>query len=397
MEVKMKIAIFTDTFLPQVNGVTNTLRRFGEYLKANHIDYIFVTPEQKSESDLPYNIEAFLSTPFFLYPECRLTFPNLIRLNKRLDAFGPDIIFTMTEFTMGLCGLNYGKTHNIPAVSNYSTNFSTILKSYKLGVLEKLTDKYLAWFHQEATRTVTPSVESEKILKKLGVLRTGIFGRGIDFDHFSRDKRSVQLRKELGLEGKLGLLYVGRLSPEKDLDVLRDAMQLLNHTYSDQIQLVITGEGPMENELKKTMPDNVVFTGYKRGQALAEIYASCDIFAFPSSFETFGNVVLEAFASGLPVVGVNMGGVKTLIDPGYNGFLVEPNDSEAFALALEKLIVGDIMRHQFGTRGRNYAKGKSWDAVFNTLLEDFATIIRDCEALPEPELNPYYQEENSIA
>jgi len=116
-----------------------------------------------------------------------------------------------------------------------------------------------------------------------------------------------------------------------------------------------------------------------------------------SSFETFGNVVLEAFASGLPVVGVNMGGVKTLIDPEQNGFLVEPNNSESFALALEKLIVNDIMRHQFGTRGRNYAKGKAWDAVFNTLLADFDTIIKDFERLSEVDLKSNYQEKNSIA
>jgi phosphatidylinositol alpha 1,6-mannosyltransferase len=393
----MRIAIFTDTFLPQVNGVTNTLKRFGEYLKANHIEYIFVTPEHKSEGQLPYNIEAFLSAPFFLYPECRFTFPNLIRLTKRLDAFKPDVIFAMTEFTMGFCGLSYGKKNNIPVVSNYSTNFSTLLKSYKLGVLEKIIDKYLTWFHQEATKTVTPSIESEKILQKMGVMRTGIFSRGIDTESFSMNQRSLEVRKTLGLENKLGLLYVGRLSPEKDLDVLRDAMHRLNSKYSDRIQLILTGEGPMQSELKKTMPHNVVFTGYKKGQELAEIYASCDIFAFPSSFETFGNVVLEAFASGLPVVGVDMGGVKTLVKSEHNGFLVEPKNSEAFAQALEKLITQDIMRYQYGQRGRTFAKELSWDAVFTELLDEFDRVILESKETMNVPIDSTHLGKNSIA
>ncbi len=224
----MRIAIFTDTFLPQVNGVTNTLRRLGDYLKSRNIEYIFITPEQKNEGAIPYNMETFFSSPFVLYPECRFTLPNMFRLNKRMDTFKPDLIFTMTEFTMGLSGLMYGKKHKIPVVSNYSTHFGTILKSYKLGVLEKPLEKYLTWFHNEADLTVTPSEESKEVLKDMGVLQTEIFGRGIDFDRFAPNHRNRSLREELGIDDKLVLLYVGRVSSEKDLDVLRDAMHRLN-------------------------------------------------------------------------------------------------------------------------------------------------------------------------
>lgn len=370
----MRIAIFTDTFLPQVNGVTNTLGRMGEYLESKGIAYIFITPDQKKEGILPYNTESFFSYPLFIYPECRFAVPNMLRLNKRLDAFQPDVILSMTEFNMGLAGLAYGKKRKIPVVTNYSTNFGTILNSYNLNILGNALEKYLAWFHNEADMTLTPSVESQKKLENMGVFKTALFERGIDFERFDPGHRNIQYRQEAGIDDKLVLLYVGRLSPEKDLDILRDAMYRLNDKYQDQIALVITGEGPMSAELKKSMPANVLFTGYKKGKELAEIYASCDIFAFPSSFETFGNVVLEAFASGLPVVGVAEGGVKGLIKHGENGYLAEPRDVDSFVACVEKVITNEFLRKRFGTNGRAYAKTNSWPAVFDNLMDIFNSL-----------------------
>jgi len=282
----------------------------------------------------------------------------------------------MTEFNMGLSGLSYGKRHGIPVISNYSTNFTTIIRQYNLGVLEKALDNYLRWFHNEADQCVTPSRESSKELEKFGVKEISIFSRGIDFDNFSPEKRNNDFRRIYGVEDKILLLYVGRLSLEKDLAVLRDSMFKLNESYKDKIALIVTGEGPMRSELEQTMPDNVIFTGYKKGMELAEIYASCDIFAFPSSFETFGNVVLEASASGLPVVGVNEGGVLELIDHGNTGYLANPRDPESFAVFLEKLIVEEELRNNFGVNGRNYAKTKSWNSVFSNLIKIFDKEIR---------------------
>lgn len=371
----MRIAIFTDTFLPQINGVTNTLRRLGDWLEASDHDYIFITPDQKQEGDMPYNIEKFFSAPFLLYPECRLSVPNIFRMTKRLDCFKPDILFLMTEFSMGLAGLRYGQKNGIPVVSNYSTNFNTIVKAYKLGIFEKTLDKYIGWFHNEADLTVTPSQASKEVLTKLGVYRTAIFGRGIDAHKFSPSHRSEALRKTLGIEYKIALLYVGRISLEKDIDILRDTMHRLNETHKDKISLVMVGEGPMKGEMEKTMPDNVIFTGYKKGTALSEIYASCDLFAFPSSFETFGNVVLEAYASGLPVVGVNKGGVTASIDHDRSGYLAEARDVASFTHYLKRCIDNNMLRHQFAQRGKAYARTRTWAAVFTEFTDKLATII----------------------
>ncbi|MBS7525267.1 glycosyltransferase family 1 protein [Fusibacter paucivorans] len=370
----MRIAIFTDTFLPQVNGVTNTLSRFGDFLRANGHEHLFITPEQNGMESTPYHIESFFSAPFFLYPECRFTLPNMGKLTKKLADFQPDIIFLMTEFNMGLTGLMYGKKHNIPVVSNYSTNFGTILKAYNLWFLEKSLEKYLLWFHNEAQLTVTPSLETKTQLLGKGIKRVALFSRGIDEALFSPKKRSDALRAAWQADGKTVLLYVGRLSYEKDLFLLIEGMRYLNAQYRDEVLLVITGEGPMMNHLKQEMPENVIFTGYKKDEALAEIYASADAFVFPSSFETFGNVVLEAYASGLPVLGVNEGGVKNLIVHNESGYLAKPRDSQSFNHYLSNMMQPAI-RKTFALRGMQLVKARSWQSVFEQLIALFDSII----------------------
>lgn len=364
----MKIAIFTDTFYPQVNGVANTLNRLGEYLESSELEYLFIIPETKNNKVLPYNILSFLSTPFILYPECRFTIPNPTLLNKHLDAFSPDVILLMTEFNVGLMGLKYAKKKKIPVISNYSTNFSTILRSYNLGLFENILNTYLRLFHNAADLTITPSEESRKVLHQLGVNEVSIFGRGINIDAFSPFFRSEHFRTSTGFGDRILLLYVGRLSPEKDLDLLRSSMIKLNTIHKDKIALIITGDGPMKFELEQTMPDNVFFTGYKTGKELSEVYASCDIFAFPSAFETFGNVILEAYASGLCVVGVNHGGVVNLIDHGSTGFLSNPKDVNDFSYYLEKLILNRELREQFRIQARKHVQSRSWSQVFSELF-----------------------------
>lgn len=369
----MRLAIFTDTFLPQVNGVSNTLKRLGIYLEEHKIDYLFVTPEQKSEDLIPYHMESFLSAKFFLYPECRLTFVNPLRLTKKLDDFKPDLIFAMTEFTMGFAALQYAKKRRLPFVTNYSTNFTTILKAYKLGGLEKQLEKYLAWFHKEAQLTLTPSEDSRNVLRKIGIYHSTLFGRGVDLESFSPSFRNEELRRKWG--DKINLLYVGRVSPEKDLDILRDAVRILNPEFEQQIRWIITGDGPMLKELKKTLGDQVIYTGYKKGRELAEIYASCDILTFPSTFETFGNVVLEAFASGIPVVGARAGGVQHLIEHHYNGYLSRPKDAQDFAQGIREMIKNQELCKAYGENARAYASSKSWSHIFDTLMKDFEIII----------------------
>ena len=371
----MKVAIFTDTFLPQINGVTNTLNKLIEYYEANNIEYLIFAPDNDTEKNESYNIQRFFSIKFFLYPECRIAFPNTFKVSASLSSFKPDIIQLMTEFNMGMTGLMYGKKHGIPTVSNYTTNFCQYLNYYNLDFLNNSVWTYMRWFHNQNNLTLCPSEEIKFYLKKKGIANTDIFSRGIDSKKFNPELRSEDLRMQLGINNKLVFLYVGRVSPEKDLDILIDAYGQIYNKYRDKIALIITGEGPYLDKCKNDFPKNTIFTGFKKGRELAQIYASSDIFVFPSSTETFGNVVLEAMASGIPVIGADAGGVKNIIDHRINGLKFKARDMNELIGLMVKLIEDENLRNTLRTNARNTGLKRSWNKVFSGLMDTYNNIL----------------------
>lgn len=371
----MKIAVFTDTFLPQINGVTNTLNKLMEYYEANNIEYLIFAPDNDIKKNENYNIQRFFSIKFFLYPECRIAFPNAFRLNTSLSSFKPDIIQLMTEFNMGRAGLRYGKKHGIPTISNYTTNFSQYLNYYNLDFLNNYIWNYMRWFHNQNDLTLCPSEEIRRYLKKEGISNTGIFSRGIDSKNFNPNLRSEELRNQLGVEDKLVFLYVGRVSPEKDLDILIDAYKAVFEKYRNKIALIITGEGPYLEKCKNDFPKGTIFTGFKKGRELAQIYASSDVFVFPSSTETFGNVVLEAMASGIPVIGADAGGVKEIIKHGVNGLKFKARNVNELINSMTELIKNKDLRNTLKINGRNTGLNRSWNKVFHGLMDDYNDVL----------------------
>ncbi|MCG8499938.1 MAG: glycosyltransferase family 1 protein [Firmicutes bacterium] len=371
----MKIAFFTDTFLPQINGVTKTLARLIKYLDKKGIEHLVFAPDHHEEDFFTYNVERFLSFKFFLYPECRLSIPNFFRIHKKLNAFRPELIHIATEFNMGLAGLQYGKTKEVPIVSSYHTNFSKYLQYYGLEFLENALWNYMQWFHNQCSINLCPSHETKKMLENKGVNHLGIWTRGIDCEEFKPEFRSQALRESLGAADKIVLLYVGRISIEKDLDILFDSFKNINQKYYDKVSLVITGDGPMLSKFKTEAPDNVIFTGYKQGRELAEIYASADIFMFPSTTETFGNVVMESMASGVPVVSVAVGGIKDNLLDGHNGLICKPRNVQDFTQAAMRLIEDRVLRVELGYQARQYALMRSWKNVFDKLISDYERTL----------------------
>ncbi|WP_446897012.1 glycosyltransferase family 4 protein [Clostridium sp. LBM24168] len=371
----MKVAIFTDTFLPQINGVTNTLSKLAEYYEVNNIEYLIFAPGNDIEKNESYNIQRFFSIKFFPYPECRVAFPNTFRLNTLLSNFKPDIIQLMTEFNMGVAGLKYGKKHGIPTVSNYTTNFCQYLNSYNLNFLNYYMWTYLRWFHNQNDLTLCPSEEAKLYLKREGISNTDIFSRGVDSEKFKPELRSDDLRKKLGINDKLVFLYVGRVSPEKNLDILIDAYKEVYSKYKDKIALVITGEGPYMDKCKNCFPEDTIFTGFKKGRELAQIYASSDVFTFPSSSETFGNVVLEAMTSGIPVIGADAGGVKNIIEHGINGLKFRAGDVNELVNLMIELIDNEDLRNVLRINGRNTGLNRSWNKVFSGLMDIYNDIL----------------------
>lgn len=310
-----------------------------------------------------------------MYPENRVVLPNTFRISSILSKFKPDIIHIMTEFVLGIAGLNYGKKHHIPTISNYTTNFSQYAKYYKMNFLKESIWNYLKWFHSQSTLTLCPSLVSQELLQSHEITNTKIFSRGIDPVKFHPLKRNVALRKQLGITSKTVFLYVGRVSYEKDLDILCSSYYEIRAKYGDAVTLIITGDDPYLEGCKQIFPSDTIFTGFLKGIELSQIYASSDIFVCPSSTETFGNVVLEAMASGLPVIGADAGGVGELISHQVTGLKFQQRSIKELTNCMRELIEDFDTRDYLKENGKEFAANRSWEKVFMGLMDIYDEVL----------------------
>lgn len=373
---KMKIALMTDTYVPQVNGVARTLNRFVGHLEHRGIEHHVFVPKCSDENLFENNIHRFTSLPFFLYPECRIAIPNYLSIKETLQRFAPDILHVATPFNIGLCGLHHAKKHRLPLVASYHTHFDRYLQYYHLDFLSKWIWRYLQWFHEPCELILVPSEETKRELTKRGFANVDIWTRGVDCHQFNPGKRSAQVRLKYKIKERYIFLYVGRVAPEKDIDILLDTIDRLPDEMQKNIHWLIVGDGPALDDVKKKQRENMTCTGYLEGDALAEIYASSDLFVFPSSTETFGNVVLEAMASGLPVVGAKAGGVQELVAHERNGWLCEPRNADAFVDRITRVLKQPKKLTEAGKNGRQYALTRSWEHIFDQLLLQYEYAIQ---------------------
>ncbi|WP_066320255.1 glycosyltransferase family 1 protein [Bacillus sp. FJAT-29814] len=373
----MKIAIFTDTFDPDINGVAQTLKRLTNYFAEQKITFKVFAPTSNGEEYISAHIHRFTSLPFFLYPECRLAVPNLLEIKSIVEDFSPDLIHVATPFSIGLCGVYLAKKCNIPLVGSYHTNFDRYLQYYGMPYLSKIVWKYMHWFHRPFEKIFVPSIDTYQQLKQHGFTNLEIFPRGVDCKLFHPDYDTVAVKSLYRSQGKHLLTYVGRLAPEKDPETLLAVAKSMPAELNEKIQWLIIGDGPLREKLEAQAPTNVIFTGYLNGKSLAQAYSASDLFVFPSSTETFGNVVLEALASGIPVIGANSGGVKNIIKSGENGILCTPGNVEEFTKAIIHLINNSSIRKQMGMAGRNYALTQSWNRIFENLIWQYTEVIEE--------------------
>jgi glycosyltransferase involved in cell wall biosynthesis len=290
-----------------------------------------------------------------------------------MQCFAPHLVHLVTPFSIGLAGLRWALQNDIPILASFHTNFVEYLAYYHASFLGGPVWRFFRWFHDHADLNLAPSQSTKQKLAENGISPVRLWGRGVNTREFSPAHRDWELREQLGAEGKTLLLYVGRLAPEKDLDILWQALRRLNQGEYP-VHLVVTGKGPLENQLRDTAPDNVTFTGYLQGEDLHRVYASCDIFAFPSTTETYGNVVLEAHASGLPVVAPLSGGIRENLVDGVNGLACTPRDAEEMAARLTTLLARPRLRKRLGANGRKHALGKSWDNIMAGLVNDYCAV-----------------------
>lgn len=275
--------------------------------------------------------------------------------------------------------MNYAQRNNLPVVTSYHTHFVDYFSYFGLSWLEPTGWAYLQWFHNKCRMTYAPSPSAVKELHLRGIRDVDLWQRGIELDQFSPTLRNQALRESIGADEKPVFLFVGRLINHKDLDDLVAANRILKSRGHD-FKIVIAGDGPMRPELEAQLPD-AHFTGFIYGKELATWYASADIFTFPSTTETFGNVILEAFASGIPAVGVAAGGVGDIITHEKDGLIAKPKDAYDFALNIERLLLDRQFSAELGLKARYTAETYSWSTINKKLLQSYEHFINKQKAI----------------
>lgn len=380
----MRVAYFSECLPPQTDGVARTLSNLMESLRTREVDFRVVSGAMWDESawwgDRVFRVPA---ASFFLYPDYKVGWPGVPGLTRMLDAFGPEIVHAANPTPNGMFAAHHARRRGIPAVTTYHTRFTAYLPYYKLGSLEPMIWGFLRWFHGLFDVTYAPTNAAAAELRAQGISNVEIWSRGVDTSRFDPSYRSAALRESVGASDAAPLLlFVGRLVKEKDLADLVAAANLLR-ARGRRFQLVIVGDGPMRAELEEAAP-YAHFPGIQVGDNLARWYASADALVFPSTTETFGNVVLEAFASQLPVVGVGMGGVPDLIDEGVNGLLVTPNAPSELADAVDGLLRDPVRRARLRAGAIRSAGERDWSRINDALLGSYDRLIRRATPVADP-------------
>ena len=331
----MRIAIVTETWPPEVNGVALTVQSLARGLATLGHSIELLRPRQAGETAAtPADHDQLLLRGASLpgYAGLRFGLPAHRVLRERWNTCRPDAIYIATEGPLGLTALGAARQLGIPACTGFHTRFDDFARHYGLGLLAPMVFAYLRRFHNRASATLVPTAELADFLGASGFANVRVLRRAVDTELFHPRHRDAALRAEWGLAGEqLAIVHVGRLAAEKNLDLVVRAFRAIRQRERGT-RLIMVGDGPARTALSARHPD-IVFAGMRRGDDLARHYASGDLFLFPSLTETFGNVTLEALASGVPVVAFDYGAAREHLHDARAGTRVPRNDGDAFAAA----------------------------------------------------------------
>ncbi|MBB6633639.1 glycosyltransferase family 4 protein [Cohnella thailandensis] len=376
---ELRIALFTDTYTPEVNGVAKTLERWTTYLRKQGIAVQVFAPSRPRKEAAPSGAaERLASIPFFLYPELRLSVPVSPAAERKLLAFRPTIIHVATPFGTGMAGRHLALKHGIPLVASHHTHFDRYLPYYNLQWMGKLLWRYLYWFHRPCERILVPSPSVLEECRKKGWGGLEVWSRAIDTSVFHPEVDRERLLEQAGIPASRHVvLSAGRLAPEKQTEVSVEAVARFASMTGEEVELVLAGEGPAEANIRALAAKlgvRATFLGSIPQSELQKWMAASSVMLFPSPTETFGNVVLEAMACGLPVIGANAGAVPDTLKDGTNGLLCAPGDPDEFAAAMAKLRASRELREKLSKAALETARSKSWDEVFGGLLDCVAQV-----------------------
>lgn len=378
----MNLLLVTDTYPPDINGVSRTLHTWTEALRkrGHRVEVVTTLAGGESEGE---GRRVCASFPIPGYPGLRIGMATTRGMMKVIQETGAEVLYVATETPLGIAAIRAARKLGLPVVSGFHTNFQTYLEKYRLPGLESVAKAALRSLHNQTARTLTPSEDTAAVLRSWGVKNVGVLGRGVDTGLFHPEKRDEALRKTWGAgSDTLVAVYVGRLAAEKNLPMTVQAFEELRASRPD-FAGVFVGDGPRAKALAAEHP-GYVYAGAQVGEDLARHYASADLFVFPSETETFGNVVLEAMASGLAVLAYDYAAPRLLIRDGVNGWLAPFGDSEAFLRR-----VRDISRAPLPESLRQKARATALEHSWGRVIEQFeAELLRACGILQTETPNP---------
>ena len=369
----MKIAFFTETFLPKVDGIVTRLTKTIQHLVAAGDEVLVFCPEGAPDTWMGARVVGVPAVPLPLYPELKLALPRPA-VSEALERFAPDLVHVVNPAVLGLGGIWLAKTRTLPLVASYHTHLPKYLEHSGRGMLEPLLWELLKAAHNQARLNLCTSTAMVSELSEKGIQHTALWQRGVDTELFRPELASPTMRQRLhGGHDDTGhlLLYIGRLSAEKQIERIRPVMQAM-----PEARLALVGDGPHRQQLERVFEGTpTTFVGYLAGEELAAAYASGDAFLFPSSTETLGLVLLEAMAAGCPVVGAARGGIPDIVTDGVNGCLYNPDDPDSLSAAVHRLLDDPAQRRALRLAARQEAERWGWAGATEQLRGYYRQVL----------------------
>jgi glycosyltransferase involved in cell wall biosynthesis len=370
----MRVAFFTETFLPKIDGIVTRLARTLDQFAALGHEALIFAPHDPPAEYAGHRIIGVPALPFRpWYPELFLGLPRP-QLGRELDRFDPHMVHVVNPVVLGLWGTAIAKQRNRPLLASYHTDLAQYAQHLRIPILLTPGLRFVRDVHNQAHVNLVTSNPMMDSARELGIKRVRLWPKAVDTDLFHPDRKTREMRERLsgGHPNAPLAIYVGRLSYEKRIDWLHAPI-----TRVPGLRLALVGSGPAEAELKERFADTATtFTGYMSGADLAAAYASADMFLFPSDTETLGFVAMESMASGVPAVGARAGGVPDVIDHGVNGLLFAPGDLDDLTDQVTKLVTDVALRQRLGSRARADMEPHGWRAATEALFDHYRTAMR---------------------
>lgn len=380
----MRILFCTDTYPPQVNGVSVVTALSVQGLRARGWDVEVIAPRYPDDQPAVFapglaheHVTSIPSMPLPGYRDIRLAAPERSTVRDVIQRFRPDVVHSATEFVIGRMGQRAAIERGITVTTSYHTDFAKYTASYGVPFLKTPVQRWIRRFHANAARIFTPSAPSREDLLALGLTDVEVWGRGVDDVLFHPAKRSMTLRQRLSLENAFTFLHVGRLAPEKGVEVLLEAFGKLEQELGGaEVKFVVAGAGPSLERLKARAPRSVTFLGnLDRQRELPALYASADAFLFASTTETLGLVVLEAMAAGTPVIAAPAGGVADHLRHEENGLAYAAMDVDACVAAMRRLVADRALQVRLREGARATAERRTWEHEMDRLDQSYREVL----------------------